>query len=160
MRGSCRQRSDRCRCELRSRGDEDRRGQARAHNEYTDNFEKSAAAARAQLELDEGVKVLSEWSERQRQVKDLTEAHEAMQEKLRPIGAQIAALQSAIRHHRRPAEELTREMAAYLGRDELRFEPKDNGYTIMRGKQPAMHLSDGERTAIAFMYFLKTLGDA
>ncbi|MFB9127108.1 hypothetical protein E2553_39990 [Paraburkholderia dipogonis] len=134
-------------------------GLVNTHNEYTDNFEKSAAAARAQLELDEGVKVLSEWSARQQQVKDLAAAHEAMQEGLRPIGEQIAVLQRAIRQHLRPAEELTREMAAYLGRDELRFEPKDNGYTIMRGKQPAMHLSDGERTAIAFMYFLKTLGD-
>jgi len=131
----------------------------KTHNEYTDNFEKSAAAARAQLELDEGAKVFSEWSARQKQVKDLTDAHDALQEKLRPIGEQIATLQRAIRLHRRPAEELTHEMAAYLGRDELRFEPKDNGYTIMRGKQPAMHLSDGERTAIAFMYFLKTLGD-
>jgi wobble nucleotide-excising tRNase len=131
----------------------------KAHNEYTDNFEKSAAAVRAQLELDEGARAFSEWSARQRQVQTLARAHDEVREILRPIGEQIAALRSAIRHHRRPAEELTREMAAYLGRDELCFEPKDNGYTIMRGKQPAMHLSDGERTAIAFMYFLKTLGD-
>jgi wobble nucleotide-excising tRNase len=69
-------------------------------------------------------------------------------------------LQRAIRQHHQPAEELTRELAAYLGRDELRFEPRENGYTIMQGKVAAMHLSEGERMAIAFMYFLKTLEDS
>jgi wobble nucleotide-excising tRNase len=130
-----------------------------AHNGYTDNFEKSAAAARAQLELDEGSKVYAEWQARRNRLNDLTAQQEEVQQGLRPIGEEIATLQRAIRQHLRPAEELTREMAAYLGRDELHFEAKDNGYTIMRGKAPAMHLSDGERTAIAFMYFLKTLGD-
>ncbi|SKC83322.1 Wobble nucleotide-excising tRNase [Burkholderia sp. CF099] len=131
----------------------------RLHNEFTDNFEKSVAAVRAQLELEEGIKVFSDWSERQKHAKEVTVAHEAMLERQHPIQEQITILQSEMRQHRPAADELTREMAAYLGRDELRFESKENGYTIMRGGQPAMHLSDGERTAIAFMYFLKTLGD-
>jgi wobble nucleotide-excising tRNase len=132
----------------------------RAHNEYTDNFEKSASAARTQLELDEGVKALPEWSERQTRLKDATDGLAQAQDTLRPISGQIANLTREIRQHTPAADELNREMAAYLGRDELRFEAKDNGYTVMRGKQPAMHLSEGERTAIAFMYFLKTLRDA
>jgi len=132
----------------------------RAHNEYTDNFEKSASAARTQLELDEGLKALSEWSERQTRVKNATDGLAQAQDTLRPISGQIANLTREIRQHTPAADELNREMAAYLGRDELRFEAKDNGYTVMRGKQPAMHLSEGERTAIAFMYFLKTLRDA
>ncbi|WP_175692142.1 AAA family ATPase [Burkholderia ambifaria] len=132
----------------------------KAHNEYTENFERSATAARAKLEIDEGAKVLPEWSQRQSRIKELNTAHATLQQTLEPIGAQITVLKRAIRQHHQAAEELNRELTAYLGRDELRFEPKDNGYTIMRGKLPAMHLSDGERTAIAFMYFLKTLGDS
>ena len=62
-----------------------------------------------------------------------------------------------MRQHRRPAEELNKELASYLGRDELRFDVEQNGYKIMRGAQPALHLSDGERTSIAFLYFLKSL---
>ncbi|MEM5312332.1 AAA family ATPase [Paraburkholderia sp. JHI869] len=131
-----------------------------AHNEYTDNFERSAKAARSQLEIDEGAKALPEWSTRNKELGDLADAKKQVQDKLNPISGQIAELKRQIRQHLKPATELNREMAAYLGRDELRFEPKDNGYTIMRGSQPAMHLSDGERTAIAFIYFLKTLRDA
>ncbi len=69
----------------------------------------------------------------------------------------IDTLNVEIRQHRQPAEELNQEIAAYLGRDELKFKPEQNGYLITRGGQPATDLSDGERTAIAFLYFLKSL---
>lgn len=130
-----------------------------AHNDYTDNFEKSANATRMQLERDEGVKAFSDWSQRQKHVDELATAQNELKDQLRPIAGQVAALERDIKQHLKPAEELSREMAAYLGRDELRFEVKETGYTIVRGNQPAMHLSEGERTAVAFMYFLKTLRD-
>lgn len=66
-------------------------------------------------------------------------------------------MERAILEHRRPADELTEELCAYLGRDELRFEVKGNGYALTRNGQPVAHLSVGERTAIAFLYFLKSL---
>lgn len=130
------------------------------HNDHTDNFDAAAATAREALELDEGVKVLDEWRSHSAAIADFTAALEEAGDRLKPIAGQVGDLQREIKQHLRPAEELNREMAAYLGRDELHFEVKDTGYTIMRGTRPAMHLSDGERTAIAFMYFLKTLGDA
>ncbi|PPD22584.1 MAG: hypothetical protein CTY22_00375 [Methylomonas sp.] len=72
---------------------------------------------------------------------------------------QINELERAILEHRRPADELTAELCAYLGRDELRFEVKGTGYALTRSGQYVAHLSDGERTAIAFLYFLKSLQD-
>ena len=75
------------------------------------------------------------------------------------IKAQIDELERAILEHRRPADELTAELRAYLGRDELRFEVKGTGYALTRSGQYVAHLSDGERTAIAFLYFLKSLQD-
>lgn len=71
----------------------------------------------------------------------------------------ISAIEREIVEHRRPAEELSHELQAYLGRDELKFDVKDTGYALSRGDQPALHLSEGERTAIAFLYFLKSLED-
>ncbi len=72
---------------------------------------------------------------------------------------QIADIERKIVEHRRPAEELNAELQAYLGRDELAFEVKDTGYALSRSGQPALDLSEGERTAIAFLYFLKSLED-
>ncbi|WP_085504788.1 AAA family ATPase [Burkholderia pseudomallei] len=130
------------------------------HNEYSESFEKTAEEARTKLELDEGLKAFPQWSAHQARVDELTGNIKSLQDRLTSLGGQIAELQREIRQHHQPAEELTRELAAYLGRDELSFEPRDNGYTIMRGKAAAMHLSEGERMAIAFMYFLKTLEDS
>jgi len=71
----------------------------------------------------------------------------------------MSVVEKQVRQHQRSAEELNAEMASYLGSDELRFEVKDTGYTITRNGRPAMNLSEGERTAIALMYFLKSLAD-
>jgi wobble nucleotide-excising tRNase len=71
----------------------------------------------------------------------------------------IAELEREIVEFRRPAEELNADLAAYLGRDDLRLEVKSTGYRMLRNGQPATHLSEGERTAIAFLYFLKSLSD-
>ena len=54
---------------------------------------------------------------------------------------------------------MTLELRNYLGRDEIKFEVKSTGYALNRGGEPALHLSEGERTAIAFLYFLKSLED-
>lgn len=71
--------------------------------------------------------------------------------------ASIERLEVEIIEHQRPAEELNRELASYLGRNELQFKVDGTAYVITRGGQPAEHLSEGERTAVAFLYFLKSL---
>ncbi|MBI3183150.1 MAG: AAA family ATPase [Myxococcales bacterium] len=79
--------------------------------------------------------------------------------KAQGVRDQIASVEREIVEHRRPAEELNAELHAYLGRDELRFEVKEAGYSMTRNGQPASNLSEGEKTAIAFLYFLKSLQD-
>ena len=49
--------------------------------------------------------------------------------------------------------------AIISGHAELRLEVNDTGYTILRGSEPAKALSEGETTAIALLYFLKSLQD-
>ncbi|TGS59353.1 AAA family ATPase, partial [Mesorhizobium sp. M1C.F.Ca.ET.176.01.1.1] len=104
-----------------------RRQLVETHNEYSESFEKTAEEARTKLELDEGLKAFPQWSAHQARVDELTGNIKSLQDRLTPLGGQIAELQREIRQHHQPAEELTRELAAYLGRDELSFEPRDNG---------------------------------
>lgn len=75
------------------------------------------------------------------------------------LQGEIADIERNIVEHRRPADELNNELKAYIGRDELRFDVKGTGYSLTRAGQPVSNLSEGERTAIAFLYFLKTLQD-
>jgi wobble nucleotide-excising tRNase len=71
----------------------------------------------------------------------------------------IEAIERDIVEHQRPAEELNAELCSYLGHDDLQLDIKDVGYVITRGGRPACDLSESEKTAIAFLYFLKSLQD-
>ncbi len=50
--------------------------------------------------------------------------------------------------------ELNKKLEDFLGRDELTFKSSDNEYLIMRKDISARKLSEGEKTAIAFVYFI------
>ncbi|MGN6423261.1 MAG: AAA family ATPase [Asticcacaulis sp.] len=55
--------------------------------------------------------------------------------------------------------DLTKRLKNFLGRAELTFVSTDEGYLIHRRGKPAKRLSEGEKTAIAFIYFLVQLSD-
>lgn len=126
-------------------------------NAHTDSFDAAAKAARVALAQNEVLKAMPKWAKKSKAVADARDQAAKAREETAKLKKEIAELEIQIRQHRRPAEELNQEVAAYLGRDEIRFEVDQNGYRIMRGGHPATHLSDGERTAIAFLYFLKSL---
>lgn len=127
------------------------------HNKMTGSFDVAVKGARDALAQDEVLASLDGWLERFRAVDDAEKKRDTARDAADELDKEIVHLEAEVRQHHRPAIELNSELAAYLGRSELKFVPEQNGYRIMRGDQPAMHLSEGERTAIAFMYFLKSL---
>ena len=56
-------------------------------------------------------------------------------------------------------DEINKQLQTFLGRDELFFEVMEEGYEIKRKGKPAKNLSEGEKTAIAFVYFTIHLQD-
>lgn len=56
-------------------------------------------------------------------------------------------------------EEINKQLKTFLGRDELSFEVAEEGYLIKRKGKIAKNLSEGEKTAIAFVYFTIHLKD-
>ena len=54
---------------------------------------------------------------------------------------------------------MTRLLKNFLGRTDLTFESGDEGYRVRRRGKPAKRLSEGEKTAIAFLYFIVQLRD-
>ncbi|PKL57274.1 MAG: hypothetical protein CVV34_07400, partial [Methanomicrobiales archaeon HGW-Methanomicrobiales-5] len=66
-------------------------------------------------------------------------------------------LEKEIILHRPAADEINDDLFRYLGRDEIKLETKENGYQITRYGKLATELSEGEKTAISFIYFLKKL---
>lgn len=129
------------------------------HNQTSAQFKASVDDACKQLEASYVAEAYAEFVQLSEAVISANRALDDIKAKPASIQNQIDELERAILEHRRPADQLTEELRAYLGRDELRFEVKGTGYALTRGGQPVSHLSEGERTAIAFLYFLKSLQD-
>jgi len=129
------------------------------HNQACDDFQTRVSTARKRLETDSVAGNLDEFQER----RDAVRASETVVNRTHAavvrLNTEIAKLEREIVEHRRPAEELNDDLRKYLGHSELCLEIKDTGYTITRNGIPAQTLSEGETTAIALLYFLKSLQD-
>lgn len=131
----------------------------RRHNQACADFEGHVRTAREKLEADSVASSLDEYQS----LADAVQAQETAIGEARTqaerLGSQITQLEREIIEHRQPAEELNQDLQSYLGHAELQLEVRDTGYSIARNGTPARSLSEGEMTAIALLYFLKTLKD-
>ena len=129
------------------------------HNQFCDEFESRVNRARERLAGDLVATELEEFIRRKKTVDDRKIKTNEKEEEARLVENKITELEREIVEHRRPAEELNRDLRGYLGHNELSLEIKDKGYAVNRGGVRANSLSEGETTAIALLYFLKSLND-
>lgn len=73
----------------------------------------------------------------------------------------LASLRQKQFSNSKMAETLTRDLARVYGRDHLSVTVTEDGksYACRRANEPATHLSDGERTTLSLLYFLRKLED-
>ncbi len=129
------------------------------HNQETDEFQTAISAARTVIEESLVAQSLTEYQQKKNEVDVVATDLQANSDKAAALKTEVGEIEKDIEEHRRPADELNADICSYLGRDELTFEINGSGYQICRNGTPAKNLSEGEKTAIAFLYFLKSLGD-
>lgn len=131
----------------------------RKHNQACDDFQARVNAARERLALDMIAAELGDFPRLGDAAQQATADVQVAMQEVQRLDAEIARLEREIVEHRQPAEELNEDLRKYLGHDELCLEIKETGYTITRDGVAAQALSEGEMTAIALLYFLKSLQD-
>lgn len=131
----------------------------RRHNQACDEFDRRVSEARDRLALDMIAQTLDEFVRNRDAVQIATAARGPIEAEIKRLTVEIERLEREIREHRRPAEELNEDLKRYLGHGELQLTINDNGYSITRDGVPADMLSEGEMSAIALLYFLKSLED-
>lgn len=127
------------------------------HNRETDDFAARIEKARKSLEDDFVVRHLSEYRELKQNLASADSDISRHNAEITTKNSTVAELTREIAQHVRPAEELNRELAMYLGRKELELKVEGGGYILARNGVQANNLSEGEKTAIAFLHFLKNL---
>lgn len=131
----------------------------RRHNQACDEFDGRVKEARKRLAQDMIAQTQDEFVRLRDAAQAAVTAIAPLEQEIKRLTEEIERLEREIREHRRPAEELNEDLKQYLGHDELQLAIKDNGYSITRNGEPAQKLSEGEMTAIAILYFLKSLED-
>ncbi len=81
-----------------------------------------------------------------------------LQGERRDLASELAVLRARERESAPLAAELTQALSRLLGRSDIAFSAANSAetdtYEVLRDGQPALYLSEGERTAVALLYFL------
>ena len=131
----------------------------RKHNQACENHTTNTVAARQKMESGLVAEELAEFVRISASIKAHQTTIATITLQVTALRAEISGLEVEITEHRGPAEELNDDLHKYVGHKELQLEVRDNGYTVTRNGVPASQLSEGEITAIALLYFLKSLTD-
>jgi wobble nucleotide-excising tRNase len=137
----------------------------RAHNEKANAFDDAKGTARTAIEayhlssIKPDVEVCDRDIAGEKQLIEDAESGAGGNLGLGDLQAAIDAKQAQLSSAHKAGAQLTAMLRTFLGRSELVFHSANDGYRLQRNGKPAKKLSEGERTAIAFIYFIVQLGD-
>ncbi|MBI4652112.1 AAA family ATPase [Candidatus Desantisbacteria bacterium] len=139
-----------------------------SHNKKTNNFTKAKEEATTKLEnhylseifddvklLESNIKILKE----EINLLEKGNPKDSNDIGIEGIQKRIIENKNKISTSGTACEEINNQLKTFLGRDELAFEVAEQGYLIKRKGRIAKNLSEGEKTAIAFVYFTIHLKD-
>jgi wobble nucleotide-excising tRNase len=128
------------------------------HNDAFATFEAMQKDAFAKIEAHILATNQIEWNRLQKGAYEAeTELAKAQLDK-KGLSERRLELLNDLQDHGVGADKMNELIWAYLGHKELRLVAEDGGYKILRQSgKPAKDLSEGERTAISFCYFLTQL---
>ena len=138
------------------------------HNAKTAGFERARKEARDAIELHYLSTIVDQVREHERQIASqqeivmrLTDGASDLPDPrgLAELKDSYEAKQAQVSSKHAGGAALTERLKAFLGRTDLHFESGADGYHVLRRGKPAKRLSEGEKTAIAFLYFIVQLGD-
>ena len=129
------------------------------HNEQTEEFTAETERARVKLEEHFVADALKAYQSKKVGISASEQKIEVINKEVGRLSKEKQEIEQSIENTVQPAEELNKELASFLGRDEIKFTNESGGYTITRNGYSAKNLSEGERTALAFLHFLKSISD-
>ncbi len=129
------------------------------HNRITNDFNAQIGQAKAKLESDLIASSIATNAEKKEFAKSTAESLNRCVARGRELTGIIKKLDEELTETAAPAESLNQDLALYLGHSELTLTHHGKGYSITRGNEEARDLSEGEKTAFALLYFLKSLED-
>ena len=140
------------------------------HNKKTDEFETHKLTAGKEIEAhylstiyDDVEALKTEISTHEARSKELTDGVEGNPDSLglRRLTERVRENKAKVSSSHKACDMMNKALMSFLGHTEITFvvNDDDGGYILKRGDKVAKSLSEGEKTAIAFVYFTVQLKD-
>lgn len=135
------------------------------HNHKSGNFKQETDKAKKLLELHYATTEVKSFSyhNKKKEIVDRTKANNDLNTTIVNRNNEIRILEDSLSNEGLGADKFNESLHKFLGRSELslRFSPKKKGYEILRNDSDLVegNLSEGEKTAIAFVYFITKLSE-
>ncbi len=129
------------------------------HNKKTDEFDERRKADSQKIEKHHLSTIYDDIKKLESEIEDLNGEIKALndgEEGKTALETRIAGNRSKISSSHKACSMLNDDIKKFLGHDEIAFKVNEDvtGYDILRNGNPAKNLSEGERTAIAFVFFV------
>lgn len=133
------------------------------HNHKSLNFEEETKRAKRRLELHYATTEIKsfEYHQKKEGVVKRSSENSKLKATIESRRSEIRSLEDSLSNETLGADQFNEALHKFIGRSELtlRFNPSKKGYEIVRDNSEIVDgkLSEGERTAIAFVYFMTKL---
>ncbi|MDP3306980.1 AAA family ATPase [Methylotenera sp.] len=133
------------------------------HNHKSSNFQEETTKAKKQLELHYATMEVKsfEYHQKKKDKIDRATTNNSLKVVIDARKIEIRTLEDSLSNESLGAEQFNESLHKFLGRSELtlHFDKDKKGYEILRNDSEQVHgkLSEGEKTAIAFVYFITKL---
>jgi wobble nucleotide-excising tRNase len=133
------------------------------NNHKSSNFKAETTKAKKQLELHFATTEVIDFSfhDKQHQVVERTSKNNKLNATINNRKTEILTLENSLSNEGLGADQFNESLHKFIGRSELtlRFNSTKKGYEILRNNSESVqgNLSEGEKTAIAFVYFITKL---
>mgnify|MGYP000867927792 CR=1 FL=1 len=128
------------------------------HNQRVDNHNQEVSDAKGELELHNiGIALsVQDYTKYSQDLKESIVGEEKAKKALADCNQEISELEKKTSNIGGAVRKINAHLKDFFGREEIILELNEakNGYTIRRDGQLAKNLSEGEKTAIAFSYFI------
>ncbi len=128
------------------------------HNEFVDRFEEEREFARDALAKHLLAQDLVRYQQHSHTSTDAEDAASKVHAAIADIQKDIVVREAALREHASATQELNQAIEAFLRHSDISLHAVEEGYRLQRRDgTPVSRLSEGEKTAITFCYFITSI---
>lgn len=127
------------------------------HNEKCDNFQTAVQEARSKIINHHSATYYVSYKASLDALDEIDKKIIPLREAIDKLKVEETALDAQLREHNEAVDRINQLLVSFLGRADIKLITHEKGYYIERDGERAKYLSEGEKTAIAFTYFISKM---